>query len=583
MKRNDLTGKKFGEWEVKEYLGNKKYRCICSCGVEKEVSAYKLTSGQSKSCGHASGNQFIDLTGLQFNSWTALKYEGDHKWLCKCSCGTEKLVPSNYLRTGKSKSCGHDTTGFKDITGMKFNSWTALEYLGGTIWRCKCDCGKEGKVKLYDLINGRSKSCGHDYNEFKDLTGMQFGNWSVIRYLGDQMWECKCSCGTIRNIQGEKLKLGLTKSCGCKSQEIQEETNLKKYGVPFSAQKHLTKEQVAIASSKITLEAAIINNFDHKPTPKELSELLGLQVHRTMVKVYEYGLEYLIDLNKPVSSYENELNNLYPCNNRSDRKVLNGKEIDLYYPEYNLGIEFNGSYWHSALVKDMLYHQNKTLNAIKCGINLIQIFEYEWLDKDIRQKIINLLDSRLKPEKLIRIMGRKCVIQEVSLDESREFLEKYHLQGYASASINVGCYYNNELIGLMTFGIPRFNTNYEYEIIRLCWKDHIVVNGGTQRMFKYFISKYNPNSVITYCNLSKFNGSVYKKIGFTLDKITKPNYVWVKPDSNKVLTRYKTMKHKLIEKGLGTEDQTEDEIMENLGYLKIYDCGNVVYIWNKGQ
>ena len=48
-----------------------------------------------------------------------------------------------------------------------------------------------------------------------------------------------------------------------------------------------------------------------------------------------------------------------------------------------------------------------------------------------------------------------------------------------------------------------------------------------------------------------------------------------------MLTRYQTQKHKLLEQGLGTSEQTEDEIMYGAGYIKVYDCGNLKLEWYK--
>ena len=59
--------------------------------------------------------------------------------------------------------------------------------------------------------------------------------------------------------------------------------------------------------------------------------------------------------------------------------------------------------------------------------------------------------------------------------------------------------------------------------------------------------------------------------------------MWVDKDKNLVLTRYQTQKHKLIEHGLGKEDQTEDEIMGELGFYKIYDSGNLRLAWYKNN
>ena len=64
--------------------------------------------------------------------------------------------------------------------------------------------------------------------------------------------------------------------------------------------------------------------------------------------------------------------------------------------------------------------------------------------------------------------------------------------------------------------------------------------------------------------------------------ITEPNYVWVSPDKATVLSRYQCQKHKLLVYGLGGCDETEDEIMRNLGFLRVYDSGNLRLEWYKG-
>lgn len=51
MRLHDLTGKVVGRWTVIEYVGNRRWRCRCACGNEKDVIATVLTSGRSNSCG----------------------------------------------------------------------------------------------------------------------------------------------------------------------------------------------------------------------------------------------------------------------------------------------------------------------------------------------------------------------------------------------------------------------------------------------------------------------------------------------------------------------------------------------------
>jgi hypothetical protein len=139
----------------------------------------------------------------------------------------------------------------------------------------------------------------------------------------------------------------------------------------------------------------------------------------------------------------------------------------------------------------------------------------------------------------------------------------------------------------MTLGDPRFDTNFEWEIIRECWLPDTLVIGGASKMFEYFKRNYNPLSVISYCDATKFTGSVYFNLGFKLDAVnpmTDPNYVWIKksiPNGFETLSRYQTQKKKLIARGLGVETQTETEIMENLGFVRVYNSGNLRFVWTK--
>jgi hypothetical protein len=53
---------------------------------------------------------FTDLTGQRFGLWTVLAYAGNHptKWLCRCDCGSERVVRAGNLKSGISNSCGCD-------------------------------------------------------------------------------------------------------------------------------------------------------------------------------------------------------------------------------------------------------------------------------------------------------------------------------------------------------------------------------------------------------------------------------------------------------------------------------------------
>jgi hypothetical protein len=96
-------------------------------------------------------------------------------------------------------------------------------------------------------------------------------------------------------------------------------------------------------------------------------------------------------------------------------------------------------------------------------------------------------------------------------------------------------------------------------------------------MLHYFINNYNVASIVAYCDISKFKGNSYTRIGFNIIKdepISKPNYIWCNDESN-IKFRYTIQKDILIKKGFGTEEESEETIMRRLGYYKIYNSGNL--------
>lgn len=261
---------------------------------------------------------------------------------------------------------------------------------------------------------------------------------------------------------------------------------------------------------------------------------------------------------------------------KKDKKVLHGKEIDILLPSLNIGIEYDGLYWHSEKFKDKNYHINKSNECLKYGIRLIHIFEDEWENKK------EIVKSRLKNIfKLTenRIFARCCELKEVDNNVSKAFLEENHIQGNVYSKVNIGLFYNDELVSLMTFGNKRKNlgstsTDNEYELLRFCNKLNTTVVGGASRLFKYFIKKYNPYRIISYCDLRWSNGGLYEQLGFKLNHISTPNYFYLK--DKKRVNRFNFRKDVLVKEGYD-KDKTEHEIMLEREIYRIYDCGCNVY------
>lgn len=264
----------------------------------------------------------------------------------------------------------------------------------------------------------------------------------------------------------------------------------------------------------------------------------------------------------------------------NDRKIIEPLEIDIIIPEHKLGIECNGLYWHSDLFKDKKYHIEKTQLMNDNDYSLIHISEYDWMYK---QDIIKgLLSLRLgKVEK--KIPARKCKIIELNVSESKKFLDSNHLQGDSTqANYRYGLMYENELVSLMTFSKPRFNKNHDYELCRFSNKKNTIVNGAFAKLFNHFIKKVTFNTVISYCDVAHFSGKIYKNNGFKYINRSLPNYKYFKPKEKILESRNKYQKHKLKDKLLVyNETASEYKNMLNNGYLRIWDCGNDVYVYTK--
>ena len=260
------------------------------------------------------------------------------------------------------------------------------------------------------------------------------------------------------------------------------------------------------------------------------------------------------------------------------RSVINPYELDIYISSLKLAIEFNGDYWHSEEVgKTPTYHLNKTKLCEEKGIHLIHIFEYQWIKNknQVKSRLCSLLNIYDK-----KIFARKCIVREIDSKTTVSFLEDNHLQGSCPSKVNLGLFYNNELISVMTFGKPRFNKDYQWELLRFCSLPKFKVIGGAGKLLKFFEQTYNPKSLISYANRcwSSKLSNVYEKIGFKLIGESKPSYVWIK-DSH-LYSRYQCQKHKL--KDLLGEDNfdknlSEVENMKNNRFLRVYDCGNLVF------
>jgi len=472
-------------------------------------------------------------------------------------------------------------------------------YKNNVIEQPKCYCGYHLKF----IVNKRkyniycSNKCSNNSifkkEEFTNICLKKYGVDNPIKsnILKKKVRQTTLQKYGVENVSQsefikDKIKLIKKNRYGSENYnniEKNKQTVLEKYGVENIKQIHIPKETLAKMHDK---EWLIEQHHALKKSIKQIAKELkindsnlGSIFKKLNIEITQTGTSMQ---EKEIYEY---IKSILPSDIEiitNDRTVISPFELDIYIPSKKIAIEFNGLYWHSYDHVETMEEKNKHVYKNNLceqhGIQLISIFENEWINKNDIVK--SILCSKLG-EKQTKIFARKCVVKEVSKSDSKKFIDLTHIQGYVGCTISLGLFYNDELVSIMTFGKSRFNKKYEYEILRFSNKLYTQVIGGAGKIFSYFIKSYNPKSIVSYADRRYSVGKMYSAIGFTIDNMSKPNYFYFKPGEIDLYNRITFQKHKLSNKlEIFDEKLTESQNMFNNGFRRIWDCGNIVFGYN---
>ena len=176
------------------------------------------------------------------------------------------------------------------------------------------------------------------------------------------------------------------------------------------------------------------------------------------------------------------------------------------------------------------------------------------------------------------IYARNLSIYKLNSDVANEFLSNYHFQGTCKGQLLcLGLVKDNILYQVMTFGKSRYDTKHDIELLRLCSLPGYNVIGGASKLFKFATQGYGLSNIISYCDKSKFSGSVYEKIGMKLIRTTPPQEIWSKQDKKITANLLRQRGYdQLFNTNYGKGTSNDFLMIEN-GWLPVYDCGQSVY------
>lgn len=460
---------------------------------------------------------------------------------------------------------------------------------------------------IYSAINNVTNIC--QYGKEKKFGGLSVG----LRNCGAAK-NCQCT----REQVAESVKQ--TKQCVTTetrqlTNKKRETTNLMKYGVANIGQTNFAKlahtkfylnsypkKQIELKTSKQVgyekfsqyvenrYKFKLLTNIDdyngirQKNAHEYLFECMNCNTQISKKFYHRVGINcdtcnpykpsYVSNEEQEVFNYiRNELGieNAIQC----DKKIIAPYELDMVFHEQKIAIEYCGLYWHSELssLKHKNYHRAKMELVNNVGYRLITIFSDEWLNK---RDIVKSRLSHIFKRGNEREQARKLGVVEVNNKEAKDFLEKYHIQGFAIAPIRLGLVNKDgKLLALMTFSSGRksLNSNDQYELVRFASVGSVV--GGAGKLLNHFVEKYKPTKIITYADLRWSNGNLYEQLGFNKIGHAKVGY-WYVRNYIKREHRYNYTKHRLVKMG-NDSSLSEWSIMQSLGYDRIWDCGHQKY------
>lgn len=494
--------------------------------------------------------------------------------------------------------------------------------------KIKCDnCGRLFEmtdVQLSRYIknptkhNFCSKSCSAKYNKNsnskceRDSTGRFIKQEKITT-----VYNCT-NCGklfTLTDAQVKRLQkeqnpnLFCSKSCSAKYSNSHRDDSWKVQKKKTSLLKYENENYVNSDKISKTLKNKYKDNdygFKNKTYKRTMIEKygtdnIGKSDWMKQHNLKKYGTEYYFQSEDYQNQMEDKFNSrddYYARVSKANKFILDllkshnmccgvEKYIKPYYYDIevnNILIEIDPTVTHNSIMNifgndpiEPMYHYNKSRVALDAGYKCIHIFDWDSTDKLIN----NLLPRQI-------VYARNLKLKEVALNDVDNFLNEYHYQNTCKGQdIRLGLYEDEELIQVMTFGKPRYNKNYEWELLRLCTKPKYNVVGGAEKLFKHFLNVTKPVSIISYCDLSKFTGEVYARLGFKLLIINKPTKHWYNMKTKRHITdnllrqRGFSQLHNDKNYQLYSKGQSNETLMLDNDYLPIYDCGQATYIYNR--
>lgn len=258
------------------------------------------------------------------------------------------------------------------------------------------------------------------------------------------------------------------------------------------------------------------------------------------------------------------------------KTVIKPYELDVYIPEKNIAIEYNGLYWHSEQMgKNRNYHYNKWLACREKNIQLIQIWEDDWNRNP--ELIQNMIAYKIGVSVGRKVYARNTVARKITQTEADMFLNKNHIQGTVAARLTYGLFFEGELVAAMLFKTEANSDSKTLNLLRYATNGRVV--GGFTKLLK-FAEKQNPETatIVTFSDNTVSDGGLYVNNGFIETGTVKPDYMYIVDGFRVHKFNYRLKKFKTDPNLKWVEGHTETQLANLNNIPRVWDAGKIKYL-----
>mgnify|MGYP003291835039 CR=1 FL=1 len=275
-------------------------------------------------------------------------------------------------------------------------------------FKCQCKCGNISEIPKSNLFSGRVNSCGC-YRYSKECMEKQYAWYNNHEKVEARNEKCRQwhrdhpnKAREIADVNKESRANNPEKYKAI-AEHIQNAHRNNRLKCDFSALKDyvdcdtfnkLCNGEI-LSSDQISVYCPICGS-PHKCALHNVYKLKSNTLKRNTVPICPSCL-----LSLTSSKYEQEITDFIRTFYtgkfiRNTRKIISPLELDIYYPDKNIAIEFNGDYWHSEEFRDRDYHYSKFNKCKESNILLVSIFESEWNSNNtaIKQYLCDLFSDK---------------------------------------------------------------------------------------------------------------------------------------------------------------------------------------------